>query len=130
MAYLGHFAYGLACILSIVVSLMDLFPFSCLVCGCWGYVLYFVQSNEMVLCSKLFEGRYEAFAVIKQFHCVSLVLYYLISMLTENSIPVYYLMIALLILVFTSLYLTKQLPEDQRSASSIITQGLLDEKDA
>ena len=131
VAYLGHFAFGLTCILSLVVSLIDVFPFSCFVCCCWGYVLYHVQANEMVLCSKLFDGKYESFAVIKQFHCVSLMTYFFISMITDNSIPVYYLMVALLMLVFPSLYLTKKLPEEKRQVSSILTQeqGSLNEED-
>ena len=58
VAYVGHLAYGTACLLSIIVASIDVFPFSCLACLCWGFASSFVTTNEMVICSKLFEGRY------------------------------------------------------------------------
>ena len=58
VAYVGHLAYGTACLLSIIVASIDVFPLSCLACLCWGFASSFVTTNEMVICSKLFEGRY------------------------------------------------------------------------
>ena len=58
VSYFANALYALTCILSIVVSLIDVFPLSCFACFCWGFLVYYVQANEMVMCSKLFEGKY------------------------------------------------------------------------
>ena len=58
VAYVGHLVYGISCILSIIVALIDVFPISCLACLCWGFTSSFFTANEMVICSKLFEGKY------------------------------------------------------------------------
>lgn len=121
VAYGGSIFYALTCILSIVVSLIDVFPFSCFVCFSWGFLIYYVQSNEMVMCSKLFDGKYESFAIVKQFHCVPILLYYLISFLTDNSIEVKYLMTVLFFLSIPSLYLLTRLTENKENLLSVVT---------
>ena len=56
-AFLGMFVFLFSCLMSILVSLVDIFPLSCFVGFLWGYVLYYVQANEMVFCSKFFKGK-------------------------------------------------------------------------
>lgn len=108
-AYIGHYLFIMNCILSIIVSLLDLFPLSCVACFFWGYLVYYTQANEMVICSKLFKGKSESFSVMKQFHACSLIIYEVISMLTHNSIPVGFLMSGALLFAFPSLYLINKL---------------------
>ena len=109
-AYLYHFFFVINCLLSIVVSEIDWFYCSCFVSYLWGYLLYYTQANEMVMCSKLFKGKTESFAIVKQFHSFSIIIYQIISMTTHNSIPVKYLMIPLIFFAFPSLYLLRGLP--------------------
>ena len=122
VAYAGIALYALTCILSIVVSLVGAVPFSCVACFAWGFLLYYIQANEMVMCSKLFEGKYESFAVMKQFHLISVILFYVVSLLTENSIPVKYLMSVLVLLAIPALWLLAKLPERKETLLSIVTE--------
>ena len=120
VASLGHLTFALACVLSIIVSLIDVFPLSCLACFFWGFNLFYITSSGMVICSKMFEGKYEAFAVVKQVDSFALILYYCITLVSENSIPIPYIMIALLLLAIPSLWLTRQLPEESTDKASLI----------
>ena len=121
VAYAGNILYALTCILSIVVSLIDAYPFSCVVCFNWGFLIYYVQANEMVMCSKLFEGKYESLAMIKQFHWSSIIIYYLVSFLTGNSIEVKYLMAVLFVFSIPSFYLLTRLREKKEMLLSVVT---------
>ena len=58
VAYLGHTIFTMACLLSILVSSIDVLPLSCVACYFWGFTKFFVAVNAMVICSKLFEGKY------------------------------------------------------------------------
>jgi hypothetical protein len=67
-------------------------------CFLWGFVLYYITSNLMVISSRLYEGKPESFALTKQFHCVSFIIYQIVAMTTNNSLPVIYIMIVLCLL--------------------------------
>ena len=112
-AYVGMIIFLITCLLSILVSLIDVFPLSCFVGFLWGYELYYVQANEMVLCSKLFKGKTESFAVIKQVHSMSLMSYEAIGMFTHNSIAIKYLMTGLIVLWCFCLLLLRKLKEKE-----------------
>lgn len=58
--------------------------------------MYFLSANLMVICSKLYGGKPESFAITKQLHCFSFVIYQLVSMGTKNSLPVLYIMLAII----------------------------------
>ena len=112
-AYIGMLVFLLTCLLSILVSLVDVFSLSCCAGFLWGYLVYYVQANEMVLCSKFFKGKTESFAVIKQSHSISLLLYELLGMLTNNSIEVKYLMTGLIVIWFFCMMLLRKLKEEE-----------------
>ena len=124
-AYIGMFIFLFNCLFSILVSLIDVFPLSCFAGFLWGYVFYYVQANEMVLCSKFFKGKTESFAVIKQSHSASLVLYEVLGMLTDNSIEIKYLMTGLIVVWIFCMLLLRKLKEEKEE---ILTP--LNEEDA
>ena len=128
VTYLGHLVFAVACIFSIMISLIDVFPLSCLACFCWGFSLFFIVSNGMVICSKLFNGTYQAFAVVRQMESFALILYYSVSLASQNSAPIPLIMLFLLFLVIPSFWLTSQLPEESTNADQIISFLETDEK--
>ena len=65
-------------------------------CFFWGFVLYYISANLMVICSRLYGGKPESFALTKQFHCLAFVIYQVVAMSTNNSLPILYIMIVLM----------------------------------
>lgn len=80
-------------------------------CGFWGFLIYSIEASEMVACSKVFGGKVESFVIVKQFHCVSMILYNTLSVLTANSIPVMYLMLGLMLFGVLALITLRKLPK-------------------
>jgi hypothetical protein len=70
----------------------------------WGWTLFFITANLMVLCSRVYKGRPESFALTKQFHSLLFVIYEVVSMSTNNQLPIYYIMFALLLFAGPALW--------------------------
>ena len=96
--YIGIAFYLLACVGSIIVEEVNIFPLSCVVCSLWGYVTNYVQANEMLVCSRIYDGTTESFSVARQFHSISMIIYSVIMTVTDNSLPIPYIMIVLILL--------------------------------
>ena len=107
--------YALSCVLIWVGSLVEDYYFTLAIGFFFGIQYYFISSCEMVMCSRLFEGKTESFAVVKQFHSVSFVIYEIISLTTSNSIPVKYIMPVLLIFIIPALIGLRKLPKEYKS---------------
>ena len=104
---IGIIAYMVNCLLSLGVSFLNVLPLSCGVCCIWGFVTNYVQSNELVICSKLYEGKTESYGIVRQFHSVSLISYEIFAIFTKNSVELKYIMLVLFFFGFPALYLLK-----------------------
>lgn len=94
----------MSCLFSIAAAyIMEMWA-ALVACFMWGFVLYFISATLMVICSRLYGGKPESFALTKQFHCFSFVIYEVVAMTTNNSIPVPYLMFALLALAIPAMW--------------------------
>lgn len=65
----------------------------------------------MVVCSRVFHGNVNSFVIVKQFHCVSMILYDTLSVTTANSIPIVYLMLGLIAFALLALFALTKLPK-------------------
>ena len=70
----------------------------------------------------MFEGKYESFAVVKQSHSITLILYYVVALVTSNSIEIKYLMMGLFLFVIPSVYFLRKLPEKDEKLLSVLTE--------
>ena len=50
----------------------------------WGFQIVFEQSYVLVCCSKMYEGSKQSFAIVKQVHSLSFIIYEVISLATHN----------------------------------------------
>lgn len=67
--------YLISCLFSIVAAeILEMWS-ALISCFLWGFVLYYISAILMVICSRLYGGKPESFAVVKQFHCFSFVIY-------------------------------------------------------
>lgn len=96
--------YAFTCLFSMIASQVLNIWTARVGCFFWGFTLYFLSANLMVICSRLYNGKPESFAITKQFHCFSFVIYQLVSLATENSLPVLYIMLVLIFLSLPALY--------------------------
>jgi hypothetical protein len=76
----------------------------------WGFTLYFVSANLMVLCSRLYEGKTQSFALTKQFHSLFFFFYEIVALSTDNKLPVRTIMYGLLVLAIVALWAVSHLP--------------------
>ena len=74
--------YGLI----LVASLVEQLALSLVVSFVFGFQFYFLTGCLMVICSRLFEGDSESFAIVQQFHCLFVVIYEVVTLLTSNNI--------------------------------------------
>lgn len=86
IAYSGIFLYILACTLIFIASFIEVFTFSLLASFVLGFEFYYIEGCLLVICSRIFQGVPESFAIVKQFHCISFILYEIVAMTTSNSI--------------------------------------------
>lgn len=100
-----------SCLFSIGASYIKQLWSARLACFCWGWVLYYLSANLMVICSRLYKGRPESFALTKQFHCFSFVIYQVVAMSTHNELPVSYIMYGLLTLSVPAMWGICKSPE-------------------
>lgn len=98
------FLFCFCCLLSMASSLIMQIWSALISCFFWGIVLYYLSANLMVICSRLYKGNPESFALTKQFHCFSFVIYQIVAMVTNNSLPVHYIMCFLLLLVIPAMW--------------------------
>ena len=108
---IGIFLYMINCLMSIGVSLFDILPLSCFICCFWGAVTHYIQANEFLLCSKIYKGRTESYAIVRQFHSVSLIFYEIFAIVTKNSVELKYIMTVLFLFGFPALFLLRNLEE-------------------
>lgn len=73
--FLSIILYSISCALIWAGSFVENYYFTLGIGLFFGIQYYFISSCEMVVCSRLFEGKPESFAVVKQFHSVSFVIY-------------------------------------------------------
>lgn len=90
------YLFAMSCLFSMFADLHNELWSARMACFLWGLVLYYISANLMVICSRLYGGKPESFALTKQFHCFSFVVYQVVAMSTNNSIPVIYIMMVLL----------------------------------
>lgn len=102
--------YFLGCFLSIFADIYSSLGFAMVCCVIWGFNLYFLQAAEYVMCSRLFEGKSESYAVVKQFHCAAMVVFFIVSALTHNDLPVRYVMSFLILFTFPAIFGILRLP--------------------
>lgn len=82
-------------------------------CFIWGFDLYFLEAGLMVACSRIYGGVPESFAIVKQFHSLAFVIYELVSIPTNNSLPVDYIMIGIVIFVVPAIFSITKLPYEK-----------------
>lgn len=58
----------------------------------------------MVICSRLYEGKVEAFAITKQFHCISFIIYEVVALSTNNSLDIKYIMMVLIVFAIPAIW--------------------------
>jgi hypothetical protein len=64
----------------------------------WGLALYFLEGWIFVCCSKIYGGRIEAFAIQKQMHTVSFIIFQFYYIFVNDSINIWF--VATVFLIF------------------------------
>ena len=100
-------------VLILGASFFEQLPVSLVVSFVFGFEYYFLEGCLMVICSRTFHGHPESFAIVKQFHCFSFVLYEVLAMSTENSSEIEYLMVGLMVLCIPGLMGIRRLPGEE-----------------
>ena len=106
------FLYCLSCICGIIAWQIKGFWAAAACYLMWGMEGAALGAALMVICSRLYEGHPESFAVVKQFHSVVAVVYMVVMSLTKNSLDVSYIMGGLLVLSGVGFYSVVGLPEE------------------
>ena len=75
----------------------------------------------MVICSRSFKGAPQSFAITKQFHSLSYVVYEIIALSTNNSIPIQHIMPFLLIFTIPACIGLTKLPNEESKESLLET---------
>ena len=86
VAFLSVILYSLSCVLLWIASLIHALSFSLISSFVFGFQFFFIEGCLLVVCSRLFNGVPESFAIVKQFHCFSFVIYEIVAMTTSNEI--------------------------------------------
>lgn len=77
----------------------------------WGISLFFLEGWLFVACVRLFKGMIESFAVVKQMHTISFIIYQLYSLLSDQNVNLFWTVVAILavdiICLVVSLYWDK-----------------------
>jgi hypothetical protein len=102
--------YVCNCGISVIAALVDELWLSIVVCGCWGFCLYGVSSWLMVMVSKVYGGQAGQFGLVKQFHGIAFLIYQIVAILTDNSLPITGIMPVLLLFAVPSFLLLRKLP--------------------
>ena len=84
--------YVFLCAASSVIYLNPNAILAMVCCFIWGFNLYFLEAVLMVACSRIYGGAPETFAIVKQFHSFSFVIYEIVNIPTHNELPVHYIM--------------------------------------
>ena len=92
VAMVGVLLFGLSCLTILAASFISWYPLTLGVFLFYGFQYSFITGCELVICSRTFKGAPESFAIVKQFHCLVFVVYEVIVLLTDNSIPLEYMM--------------------------------------
>ena len=72
--------------LILFASLLQELAISLIVSFIFGFQFYFLTGCLMVVCSRIFKGDSESFAIVQQFHCLLVVLYEVFAIATKNSV--------------------------------------------
>ena len=108
MLIIWYVAACLVCYLTYFIENMPLVYISRL---CWGFQIAFQQSYVMVSCSKMYEGSKQSFAIVRQVHSLTFIIYEVISMTTHNSISIAYIVPAMISLIIPCLIGLKVYPK-------------------
>ena len=104
--------YCTSCLVSLAGWYVREFWLAAVGCFLWGVVQASMMAGLMVVCSRIYGGHYESFAVVKQFHCICYLVYQVVMMSTGNAIPVSYIMMFLLLLVIPAYYGLLKMPNE------------------
>lgn len=80
--YMVLFTFVCGCMLCVIADLSQSYIFACLAYLNWGFQFTFFESYLLVCCSRFYDGSKESFAIVKQIHCLSFIVYEINSLLT------------------------------------------------
>ena len=113
VAMVGVLLYTLSCLAIFTGSFINEYPFTLAVFFENGFQHSYISGCLFVICSRTFDGAPESFAILQQFHCFAFVLYEILTLSTDNSIPLKYMMPFLLVFTIPALIRLCRLPTQQ-----------------
>ena len=102
-------SYCLCCILFFGSWYLREFWSAATCCFVWGLMQVASHTLLLVICSRVYDGEPESFAVVKQLHGFVFILYQIFTILTKNSFPVSMIMCVLLVLGVPAFYCSKKI---------------------
>jgi MFS family permease len=103
--------FCLSCLWSAGAAFIEQLWSAMVACFLWGWSLYFVTANLLVICSRVYGGRPESFALTKQFHSLVFLVYEVVAMNTNNSLPTVYIMLTILIIAVPAILGVRKLSD-------------------
>lgn len=108
-------AYVFSCLAGILAAEVGWYALAVLVFMIQGMQASGVEACLLVMCSKVYGGASETFAVNKQFQGLSFVLFEVIMIVTSNSIPLQYVMTGALLLAIPTWFTLGKMPDGPES---------------
>ena len=120
VAFVGVLLFGLCCSTMFVASFINLYPVTLFVFLFFGFQYSYITGCELVICSRTFKGAPESFAIVKQFHCFAYVVYEIVVLSTDNSIPLKFIMPFLLMFTIPASMGLAKLPAEEKKKGSLL----------
>lgn len=89
--------FALVCLISILASLTQSLPVALIGIFGWGLFLSFVEGFMNIMCCKAYNSDPASFVVNRQVRAIFEVIYSVMMTITQNSIPIPYIMSFLLL---------------------------------
>jgi predicted MFS family arabinose efflux permease len=113
LGVLGFMFIILSLLLTLLANYLSLetIGYPCFLGFLWGVCVYFLEGWIFVCCAKVYEGRIETFAIVKQVHSISFIIFQIYMIIVSNQINSVAYLLALIILSLIALISSKQMQE-------------------
>ena len=103
----------LNCIFTLVGYYLPTFLLTWIICFSWGIAMTSLSACLMVICSRLYEGHPESFAVVKQLHSFAFVIFEVLTIITNSKVKIPWIMGGLLVFWLAGCYGVWKLPKEK-----------------